>query len=262
MLNPNQPDCGYPCKHLCGAGVAFKVAQALLERAGRGRLVPSFLKIVAIATIADSVPLLGENRVLVSLGLEGLRKVVNPGLKALLEVCNLGLRIAAGRAPSASEVAFRIAPRINAAGRMDVAKDVVELFTVKDPARAKELAERLDQLNSARQQEEQRISEAVLRQVEESAELREAACMVVDGEGWHRGVIGICASRLVERFGRPALVISRDGDEAHGSGARFRASICWMRWRLRRNCFCALADTQGPWALRCGRRTWPSCGGG
>jgi single-stranded-DNA-specific exonuclease len=215
VLNPNQSDCGYPCKYLCGAGVAFKLAQALLERAGRERLIPSFLKVVAIATIADSVPLLGENRVLVSLGLEGLRRVVNPGLKALLEVCELG---AIGRAPSPTEVAFRIAPRMNAAGRMDVAKDVVELFTVKDAARAKELAERLDQLNSARQQEEQRISEAVLRQVEESAELRGAACMVVDGEGWHRGVIGICASRVVERFGRPAVVIARDGDEAHGSG--------------------------------------------
>ena len=127
-------------------------------------------------------------------------------------------RIEAGRAPSTTDVAFRLAPRINAAGRMDVAKDVVELFTVKDPARAKELAQRLDQLNSARQQEEQRISAEVLRQVEESVELREAACMVVEGEGWHRGVIGICASRVVERFGRPAVVISRDGDEAHGSG--------------------------------------------
>jgi len=214
VLNPNQPGCGYPCKDLCGAGVAFKVAQALLERAGRGRLVPSFLKIVAIATIADSVPLLGENRVFVSLGLEGLRKVVNPGLNALLEVCELNQ----GRAVSAGDVGFRIAPRMNAAGRMDVASDVVELFTVKDPARAKELATRLNTLNSARQQEEQRISEAVLLQVQESDELRDAACMVVDGEGWHRGVIGICASRVVERFGRPALVIARDGEEAHGSG--------------------------------------------
>ena len=219
VLNPNQPDCGYPCKHLCGAGVAFKVAQALLERAGRARLVPSFLKVVAIATIADAVPMLGENRVFVSLGLQGLRNVVNPGLNALLEVCNLGPSgLKRGRTPSTTEVAFRLAPRINAAGRMDVAKDVVELFTVKDPARARELAQRLDQLNSARQQEEQRISEEVLRQVEESAELREAACMVVEGEGWHRGVIGICASRVVDRFGRPAVVISRDGDEAHGSG--------------------------------------------
>ena len=219
VLNPNQSDCGYPCKYLCGAGVAFKVAQALLERSGRGRLVPSFLKIVAIATIADSVPLLGENRVLVALGLEGLRRVVNPGLKALLDVCQLGASgTTQGRAPSTTEVAFRLAPRMNAAGRMDVAKDVVELFTVKDAGRAKELAERLDQLNSARQQEEQRISEAVLRQVEESAELRGAACMVVEGEGWHRGVIGICAARVAERFGRPAVVISLDGEEAHGSG--------------------------------------------
>jgi len=214
VLNPNQSDCAYPCKFLCGAGVAFKVAQALLERSGRARLIPSFLKIVAIATIADSVPLVGENRVIVSLGLEGLRRVVNPGLKALLQVCELNHE----RALSPTDVAFRIAPRINAAGRMDVAKDVVELLTIKDAARAKELAERLNALNSARQQEEQRISEAVLRQVEESEELRESLCMVVEGEGWHRGVIGICASRVVERFGRPALVISRDGDEAHGSG--------------------------------------------
>ena len=214
VLNPNQPGCGYPCKDLCGAGVAFKVAQALLERAGRERLIPSFLKIVAIATIADSVPLLGENRVFVSLGLEGLRKVVNPGLSALLEVSELNH----GRQLSASDVAFRIAPRMNAAGRMDVASDVVELFTVKDVVRAKELALRLNTLNSARQQEEQRISEAVLTQVQESDELRNAACMVVSGEGWHRGVIGICASRVVERFGRPALVIAVDGEEAHGSG--------------------------------------------
>ena len=214
VLNPHQPGCGYPCKDLCGAGVAFKVAQALLERAGRGRLVPSFLKVVAIATIADSVPLLGENRALVALGLEGLRTVVNPGLAALLEVSELNH----GRQISAGDVAFRVAPRMNAAGRMDVASDVVELFTIKDATRAKEIAQRLNQLNSARQQEEQRISEAVLQQVAENPELREASCMVVDGEGWHRGVIGICASRVVERFARPALVVARDGDEAHGSG--------------------------------------------
>ena len=226
VLNPNQADCGYPCKFLCGAGVAFKLAQALLERAGRARLVPSFLKVVAIATVADSVPLLGENRAMVALGLRGLDRVVNPGLKALLELCELGGGTQGRRLPgatpsvtlSATQVAFRIAPRINAAGRMDVARDVVELFTVKDEARARELAARLNQLNAARQQEEQRISEAMLRQVEESAELRDAFCMVVEGEGWHRGVIGICASRLVERYGRPAVVIARDGDEAHGSG--------------------------------------------
>jgi single-stranded-DNA-specific exonuclease len=219
VLNPHQAACGYPCKFLCGAGVAFKLAQALLERAGRARLVPSFLKIVSIATVADAVPLVGENRALVALGLQGLDRVVNPGLKALLELCELGeSRTNGRRTTGATDVAFRIAPRINAAGRMDVAADVVELFTVKDAARARELAAKLNQLNAARQQEEQRISEAMLQQVAESTELRESLCMVVEGEGWHRGVIGICASRLAERFGRPAVVVARDGEEAHGSG--------------------------------------------
>ena len=125
VLNPNQPGCGYPCKELCGAGVAFKLAQALLEGAGHERLLPSFIKMVAIATIADAVPLTGENRVLAKLGLEGLRKPVNVGLKALFEVASVGRN---GSAPSASDVAFRIAPRLNAAGRMDVANDVIALF--------------------------------------------------------------------------------------------------------------------------------------
>jgi single-stranded-DNA-specific exonuclease len=216
VLNPNQPGCEYPCKSLCGAGVAFKLAQALLERAGRGRLAPSFLKIAALATIADAVPLLGENRVIAKLGLDGLRTVKNAGLRALLEVCELGEGYE--REIGGTEVAFRIAPRINAAGRMDVAREVVELFTVKDELRARELALRLNELNSARQQEEQRICAEAMQQVEESEELLRSRCLVIEGEGWHRGVIGICASRVVERFARPALVIAREGNEAHGSG--------------------------------------------
>lgn len=214
VLNPNQDGCEYPCKSLCGAGVAFKVAQALLEKTGRERLIPSFLKIVAIATIADAVPLVGENRVFAKLGLEGLSKPVNAGLKALLELCDLNH----GRGLTAGEVGFRIAPRMNAAGRMDVAKDVIELFTVKDPVRAREIAAHLNQLNGDRQQEEARIVDAIHQQIADTAELRDAYCMLVDGEGWHRGVIGICASRVVDRYCRPALVVSRDGDEAHGSG--------------------------------------------
>ena len=140
VVNPNQEGCGYPCKELCGAGVAFKLAQALIERripeGDRTRLLKSFMKVVAIATIADAVPLIGENRVFAKLGLEGLRSPVNPGLKALLEVAKL----THGRTLNSGEVAFRIAPRINAAGRMDVARDVIELFSVKDPARAREIA--------------------------------------------------------------------------------------------------------------------------
>lgn len=219
VLNPNQQNCGYPCKALCGAGVAFKVAQALLEKTGRERLIPSFLKVVAIATIADAVPLVGENRVFVKLGLEGLSRPVNAGLKALIEICELNH----GRTLTATEVAFRIAPRMNAAGRMDVAKDVIELFTVKDAVLAKEIAERLNKLNGERQQEEARITDKIRRQVEDSRAMRDSYCMVVHGENWHRGVIGICASRVVDRYCRPALVISVDGPEAHGSGRSIRS---------------------------------------
>jgi single-stranded-DNA-specific exonuclease len=217
VLNPNQPGCEYPCKSICGAGVAFKLAQGLMERRLVGkdqtRLLMSFMKIVAIATIADSVPLVGENRVFAKLGLEGLRSTVNPGLKALLQVAKLG-----GRPLTSGEVAFRIAPRINAAGRMDVARDVIELFSVKDPARAQEIAAKLDQLNGERQEEERKILDAIKSRFEEETALGQAYCMVIDGDGWHRGVIGITATRVVERYGRPALVISRNGDEAHGSG--------------------------------------------
>src|SRR5436309_11461183 len=140
VLNPNQAGCEYPYKQLCGAGVAFKLAQGLMQRRldakDLPRLLLSFMKVVAIATIADAVPLTGENRVFASLGLEALRKAVNPGLKALLEVAQISTK----RPPTSTEVAFRIAPRINAAGRMDVARDVIELFSEKDAARARELA--------------------------------------------------------------------------------------------------------------------------
>jgi single-stranded-DNA-specific exonuclease len=219
VVNPNQAKCEYPCKALCGAGVAFKVAQSLIERRipesdHRTRMLNSFMKVVAIATIADAVPLTGENRVFAKLGLEGLRAPVNPGLRALLEVAQLGH----GRTLTSGEVAFRVAPRINAAGRMDVARDVIELFSVKDPARAREIANKLDQLNGDRQEEERRILQSITAHFEEQPALREAFCIVIDGEGWHRGVIGITATRVVERYGRPVLVISRNGEEAHGSG--------------------------------------------
>ena len=223
VVNPNQSGCQYPYKQLCGAGVAFKVAQGLMQRrldaALQNKLLMSFMKVVAIATIADAVPLTGENRVFASLGLDALRKAVNPGLKALLEVAQIPTK----RPPTSGEVGFRIAPRINAAGRMDVARDVIELFSVKDPTRARELAAKLDHLNTDRQEEERRILRAVDERFTSDPTLCDAYCIVVDGEGWHRGVIGITATRVVERYNRPALVISRDGAEAFGSGRSIRA---------------------------------------
>jgi len=223
VVNPNQKGCEYPYKQLCGAGVAFKLAQGLMQRRldanVQNKLLMSFMKIVAIATIADAVPLTGENRVFASLGLDALRKAVNPGLKALLEVA----QVSAKRPPTSGEVGFRIAPRINAAGRMDVARDVIELFSVKDPARARELAVKLDHLNSDRQEEERKILRSVEERFAGDPTLCDAYCIVVDGEGWHRGVIGITATRVVERYNRPAVVISRDGAEAFGSGRSIRA---------------------------------------
>jgi single-stranded-DNA-specific exonuclease len=223
VVNPNQRGCDYPYKQLCGAGVAFKLAQGLMQRRldskDQNRLLLSFMKVVAIATIADAVPLTGENRIFASLGLDALRKAVNPGLKALLETA----RISANRPPTSGEVGFRIAPRINAAGRMDIARDVIELFSVKDPARARELAAKLDQLNTDRQEEERRILRSVEERFTSESGLCDAYCIVVDGDGWHRGVIGITATRIVERYNRPVVVISREGEEAFGSGRSIRA---------------------------------------
>jgi single-stranded-DNA-specific exonuclease len=222
VVNPNQAGCEYPYKQLCGAGVAFKVAQGLMQRRldakDHARMLQSFMKVVAIATIADAVPLTGENRVFAKLGLDALRRAVNPGLKALLEVAQISNK----RPPTSTEVAFRIAPRINAAGRMDVARDVIELFSVKDPDRARLLAGKLDRLNAERQEEERRILRSIDDRISGDPALCEAYCIVVDGEGWHRGVIGIAATRVVERYHRPAIVIAREGDEAFGSGRSIR----------------------------------------
>src|SRR5579872_2520754 len=222
VVNPNQAGCDYPYKQLCGAGVAFKVAQGLMQRRldqkDHAKMLRSFMKVVAIATIADAVPLTGENRVFAKLGLDELRRAVNPGLKALLEVAQISPK----RPPNSGEVAFRIAPRINAAGRMDIARDVIELFSAKDADRARLLAGKLDRLNAERQEEERRIIQAIEERIAGDPSLCQAYCIVVDGDGWHRGVIGIAATRVVERYHRPAIVITREGEDAFGSGRSIR----------------------------------------
>jgi single-stranded-DNA-specific exonuclease len=209
VLNPNRPDCKYPDKNLCGAGVTFKLVEALLARSGlpqarQSALLDSFLKPVAIATVADIVPLTGENRVIVHRGLSGLRDVRNLGLRALLLVAGFD----EGESPSAHQVAFRLAPRINAAGRMATARDVIELFLTQDALRARELAEQLDALNRERQQVETDIVEATLKQCEDAAFDYSSSAAVFAAAGWHLGVLGIVASRLVERFCRPVFVLS------------------------------------------------------
>jgi single-stranded-DNA-specific exonuclease len=235
VLNPNQPGCEYPYTHLCGAGVAFKLAQALLEstarddaerKALREKILPSFLKLLAIATIADAVPLTGENRIIASLGLRELRRPSQAGLRALMDLA----QIDTSRSISAMDIGFRLAPRINAAGRMDVANDVVKLFLTRDAAVATTLAAKLHRLNDERRASEADALRAIEAQIAELAASPAGlpACLVLDdshpsGEpesanAWHRGVIGILASRVVDRTGRPALVLTHEDGQAYGSG--------------------------------------------
>lgn len=219
ILNPNRHGCSYPEKSLCGAAIALKLAQALLERHDgartREKLLPSFLKMAAIATIADAVPLHGENRVIAALGLRELRRPVGAGLRALFSAAQLD---PASRALTGFDVAFRLAPRINAAGRMDVASEIVELFCTRDSARAQELAEKLERLNRERRETEASALKVIETRLATDAQLISSRLLVVDGDGWHRGVIGILASRVVERTAKPAIVISVEEGIAHGSG--------------------------------------------
>ena len=219
ILNPNQAGCGYPEKSLCGAAIALKLAQALLERRDaartREKTLPSFLKMAAIATIADAVPLHGENRVIAALGLRELRRPAGAGLRALFAAAALD---PASKPISGFDVAFRLAPRINAAGRMDVASEVIELFTTRDSHRATELAAKLERLNRERRDAEAAALSVIERRLAADEELAADSLLVVEGDGWHRGVIGILASRVVERTAKPAIVVSVEEGVAHGSG--------------------------------------------
>jgi single-stranded-DNA-specific exonuclease len=212
VLNANQRGCNYPDKHLAGVGVAFKLAHALLRARGREHLIKGFLKVVAIGTVADVAPLVGENRAIVSLGLADLPNATNPGLRALMEVAGCG----DGRDMRSSDLGFRLGPRINAAGRMDAARAVVELFETNDPNEARRLAQHLDARNRERQVMQRQLTERALADYAASGDC--SAVAVVAGTGWHRGVVGLVASRLAEKLGRPAVVISLDEDgTGHGS---------------------------------------------
>jgi single-stranded-DNA-specific exonuclease len=216
VLNPNRPDCPYLEKNLCGAGVAFKLIQALLPHLGWPaekvrRIAESFLKLAAIATVADVVPLTGENRVIVAHGLRGLGTVRNAGLRALLDVAGF----TAGAAPNARQVGFQIGPRINAAGRMDTASAVIELFLTGDPARARDLAKQLDGQNAERQH----VQAEIVAICEQIAVAPAECALVYYAEDWHRGVLGIVASRLMERLHRPVFVLGRNPDDGLASGS-------------------------------------------
>lgn len=220
VINPKQPDCQYPEKMLAGAGVALKLVQALLDGSPRAAgLLPAFVKMAAIGTMADVVPLVGENRVIAACGLQGLSKGPHaPGIDALLEACNL-----TGRVLDSFHVGFMLGPRLNAAGRMsspDLALDLL-LLRGRDEAvrlQARELARRLDEENTRRQEQEAEILADARRRIEKDPDIGAQNILIVVGEGWHRGVIGIVASKLVETYHKPTLVLSIEDGVARGSG--------------------------------------------
>jgi single-stranded-DNA-specific exonuclease len=218
ILNPLRADCGYPEKSLAGVGVAFKLVQALLGERLTARLLQSYLKVVAIGTIADMVPLLGENRVIARFGLEGLRQHSQSGLAGLIELAGL-----AGKEIGVGDVGFYLAPRLNAAGRMGNARDVIDLFTLSDATRTREIAERLESLNRERQRVEEEILREIGAQLDHRTDVREQYTLVLAGEGWHRGVIGIVAQRVVEQYHRPALVIGIEDGVGVGSGRTIKS---------------------------------------
>lgn len=216
VVDPKRRDCPYPDKNLAGVGVALKLVQALCGRTGRESWLPAFIKIAAIGTLADVVPLVGENRVIARLGLEALSRGPHKvGLRALIASAGL-----TGKAIDSYHVSFMLAPRMNAAGRMSTPDIAMRLLLAVDDnllEEARGLAEQLNTENARRQQEERAIVAEARRMVESDPDIGARAVLVVAGEGWHRGVIGIVASRLVDAFHRPAVVLSVDGDTAQGS---------------------------------------------
>ncbi len=216
VVNPKRHDCEYPDKHLAGVGVALKLVQALCHRAGRTHWLPAFVKVAAIGTLADVVPLVGENRVIAKLGLQMLSRGPHKvGLRALLDVAGL-----TGKTIDSYHIAFMVAPRVNAAGRMSTPDIATRLLLAADEGmahEARELAEQLEAENNRRRQEEQDIVAKARRIIETDPEIGSRSVLVVAGDGWHRGVIGIVASKIVDTFYRPTIVLSIEDGIAHGS---------------------------------------------
>ena len=214
VVDPQRQDDSSGAGALCGTGIAFKLVQALVPALGLPPNLPyHLLDLVALATVADVVPLVGENRILVRHGLKLLADSRWPGLRSLVAASGLE-----GRELRAGHMGYILGPRLNAAGRVGDAADGLRLLLTDDPAEAAELARRLEGLNVERQSLDQRILEEALEQVEQSGDPDRDAGFVIAGDGWHPGVVGIVASRVVERYGRPTFLIAFDGEIGKGSG--------------------------------------------
>lgn len=215
VVDPHRKDCGSPYRYLCGAGVALKLVAAL-EDGNMDSAVEYFGDLAAIGTIGDVVPLTGENRKLVKRGLQMLQNTENMGLNALLQLAGLE-----DKTLTAENVAFGIVPRINAAGRMGSARLAMELLLCESEEEAADLAQKINDLNKQRQQQEIFIMEDIERLLSEHPEKLKERVLVLAGENWHHGVIGIVSAKISERFSKPNLLISVDGKEATGSARSF-----------------------------------------
>jgi single-stranded-DNA-specific exonuclease len=213
VLNPVLADSGYPEGNLAGVGVAFKLIQALLEKSGKAAGLPHYMKLVSIGTVADVAELKGENRVFVKHGLKGLRNVSNMGLRSLIEASGLG-----NRKISEGDLGFRLGPRINAAGRMGMTDLAVRLFFSESSLESDELVQKLDALNAQRQKTEEKIFNDARGRIEERGLDKKYKCLILGSPDWHRGVTGIVASKLKDRFNRPVVLFVYEDGKAHGSG--------------------------------------------
>jgi len=213
VLNPVLDQANYPDKRLAGIGVVFKLIQALFIKKEKTTTLPHYLKLVSIATIADVVALRGENRLFVKFGLKGLEEARNPGLLSLLKASGLK-----GRPVNVGDVGFRLGPRINAAGRLGMADMAVELFSVQSSERAKILAQKLNKMNSQRQKIEERIFQQAMSQIKKRSLDKKYRFLILGCREWHRGVIGIVASKLKEAYYRPVLLFAYEDGRAFGSG--------------------------------------------
>lgn len=218
VLNPKQKDCNYPWKELSGAGVVFKLISGLAKKYGGSEEdLYSYLDLVALGTVADLVPLLGENRILVKYGLEKLNKSTRPGIKYLKGVSGIKERLI-----STAEISFALAPRLNAAGRLGRAEPAAELLMTQDANKAEELAEKLQQWNNERRAIERKIFDDAKQMIEKDRAQAGEKVIVLAGDGWHQGVLGIVASRLGQLFYRPVIMLSVEGGAAKGSARSIR----------------------------------------
>jgi single-stranded-DNA-specific exonuclease len=217
ILNPALPDSTYPFKNLAGIGVVFKLIQALLDEESKSSQLPHYLKLVSIGTVADIVELKDENRIFVKFGLRGLEDVSNIGLKSLMDTCGIS-----GRRVSVGDLGFRIGPRINAAGRLGMTDLAVNLFFSDSPQDVEDITRSLDKLNSRRQKIEEKVFNQAKNRVKRRSLARRYKLLLLGCEEWHRGVIGIVASKIKDEFYRPVILFSYKDGKAYGSGRSIR----------------------------------------